>query len=194
MPSTEFEQLMADVMSGSENAVWTLAANYTHHIVRVIRRSMSPRFQAKVDPQDIVQSIWVSVLLKRVDLERVKTPTQLINYLARAATNHVIDKVRYYENKKRDLSRECELDETIAAESEAKTPTNKLYSREPSPSTYASCRERWEEVKRGASERDLKILELARANHTFEDIGKMLKINERTARRVIHRLIEQLST
>jgi DNA-binding CsgD family transcriptional regulator len=71
--------------------------------------------------------------------------------------------------------------------------TDSLCSRDPTPSQYASLRERWNKVMAQASERDRQILRLRLEGDTLDMIGNKLQIHKMTVRRAIYRLIEQFS-
>ena len=192
---TDFDQLMADVMAGSEEAVWKLAESYSHHIVRVIRLSLPSQLRSKLDSQDLVQTLWASVLLHRADLTRLKSPDELIAYLARAAKNKVIDKTRHFGNQKRNIK--CE--EKLKGELQVGPKRFRghrhqaLYSRDLSPSTVASLREQWNLVMSTSSDRDREVVRLTLKGYTFDAIAKQLAIDEKTARRAIYRMIEQIT-
>jgi RNA polymerase sigma factor (sigma-70 family) len=190
----EFEKLMDEVAAGSEQAIWTLAENFTPEIVRTVRLSLSPKLRAKFDPQDIAQSLWASLLMKRTELLRLKTPEQLIAYLARVAKNKVIDKARYFKTQKCNVMREQRLDEDVSAHGDPneKHAPSPLYSRDPTPSKHASFRERLDLTISQATERDRQIFSLRLKGCTFDAIGQQLQIDEKTARRAIHALAEQI--
>ena len=44
----EFESLMSEVMSGSEEAIWRLAEVYTPYIIRTVQLSQSSRLRANL--------------------------------------------------------------------------------------------------------------------------------------------------
>ena len=116
----EFDRLMAEVVAGSEDAVWQLAETYTPYIIRAVRSSLPRTLRAKLDSQDFAQSLWASLLLRRADLTRLQTPGQLIAYLAQATRNKVVDKTRHYHTQKNDIAREERLpDHLISAEEDA---------------------------------------------------------------------------
>jgi RNA polymerase sigma-70 factor (ECF subfamily) len=190
----DFEKLMEEVASGSEEAIWKLAEDFTPEIIRTVRMSLSPRLRPKFDPQDIAQSLWASLLLNRDELVRVKTAEQLIAYLARATKNKVIDKARYYGSQKCDISREQRLDENAPRHNgtDDQCPSDRLYSRDPTPSKVASFRERVGLTMSQASDRDRQIFNLRLKGCTFDAISQQLQIDEKTARRTIHALAEQL--
>src|SRR4051812_21328124 len=105
----EFDQLMADVATGSEEAIWRLAETYTPYIVRAVRASLPPILRSKLDSHDFAQTLWASLLLNHADLTRLKTPDQLVAYLARATRNKVVDKMRHFRTLKHDVRREQPL-------------------------------------------------------------------------------------
>ena len=192
----EFDRLMTDVASGSEDAIWELAETYTPYIIRAVRASLPPKVRQKLDSQDFAQTLWASILLNGTDLTRLKTPEQLIGFLAAAARHKVIDATRrYLKSQKYDVAREQSLVEISAGSGDSSKGTlpSALCTRDPTPSQFASLREQWGQILRAASERDREILRLRLQGRTFETIAAQLEINQATARRAIQRLIEQLS-
>src|SRR5262245_16988155 len=113
MQGAEFDQLMAGVAAGSEEAIWRLAETYTPFIIRAVRQSLPTRLRSKVDSQDFAQTLWASLLLKNADLTRLKTPEQLIAYLVRATKNKVVDKTRHFDALKCDIHREEPLQDHL---------------------------------------------------------------------------------
>jgi RNA polymerase sigma factor (sigma-70 family) len=201
MPETqvsEFERLMTDVAAGSEEAVWKLAETYTPYILRVLRPNLTPQVRRRIDSQDLAQILWASILLRRSELTRLKTPDQLIAYLCRAAKNRVIDaRRRFLETEKYDMDREESLEPYTRDESRrpAEIPTgNRAYfSRDLSPSQFASVRERWNHILKQSSERDRIILKMRLQGCSYDAISEHLQINLTTVRRAIERLIARFS-
>jgi RNA polymerase sigma factor (sigma-70 family) len=193
----QFSELMSNVAAGSEEAVWQLAETYTPYIIRTVRASLPKTVRQRLDSQDFAQILWTSLLLGDTDLTRMKTPEQLIAYLARAAKNKVIDATRHYiGTQKNDMSRERRLEDLHALDKRGRKNaaiTATPMSTDPSPSAYAILRERWTLTITQATERDRKILQLRLQNHTFQEISQVLQIDEWTARRAMQRLIETLS-
>jgi RNA polymerase sigma factor (sigma-70 family) len=189
---TELDCLMSQLANGSEEAAMQLADKYTPYILRTVRRSFSPEMRQKMDSFDVAQTLWASVLLRPNELLRFKSPEEFIAYLAEAARRKVIEKKRALLTKKRNMNREVPL--TSGEDSSAEGWDDKaIFSREPTPSTVASLRERWKSTLNGASERDRQIVELRLNRHTFDEISSLLSIHEQTARRAVERLLEQFS-
>jgi RNA polymerase sigma factor (sigma-70 family) len=193
----EFSQMMSGVAAGSEEAVWQLAETYTPYIIRAVRASLSRSVRLRLDSQDFAQVLWASLLLGDADLTRLKTPEQLIAFLARAAQNKVIDATRRHLNTQRqDMHREVRLEDIQVKSTDDCSSTSSRSmppSREPSPSEFAYMRERWRLILSEATDRDRQILQLRLERHTFDAISKHLQIDKRTARRAMHRLIKKLS-
>src|SRR5690606_36116918 len=182
----EFEQLMANVSAGSEEAIWQLAETYTPYILRAVRASLPTKVRSKLDSQDLAQTLWASILLKRTDLTRLKTPEQLIAFLARSARNRVVDVTRRYMGaQKYDVHREQALDDGQPASQTARSaaPERAFATRDPSPSQFASLRERWNQILLTSTPREREILQLRLQGATFDDISSKLNINQATARR-----------
>lgn len=187
----DFDRLMAEVATGSEEAVFELAETYTPYIIRSVRRWLSPQLRPKFDSQDVAQTLWASLLLRRADLLRLKTAEELIAFLAQAAKNKVVAKARFVHAQKRNIALETRLpEETQPFQNQRPVSDPPLCSREPTPSTLASVRERWHRAIANASERDQQIVKLLLKRHTFEQIGSLLSIHEQTARRAVEKLVD----
>jgi RNA polymerase sigma factor (sigma-70 family) len=115
--------------------------------------------------------------------------------LAQAAKNKVIDKTRQFKTQKYNVDREENLDDYVGRKEgrESGSRVRALHSREPTPSTAASLRERWNQLLANSSERDRQILRLRIKGWTFEAISASLQIDRETARRTIQRLIQRIS-
>jgi RNA polymerase sigma factor (sigma-70 family) len=192
--ATQFDKLMAAVASGSDDAVWELAETYTPYIIRAVRHSLSPELRQKLDSMDFAQTLWASLLFRPSHLLQLRSSEELIRYLAAATRKKVAEKARGFKAQRRDMSREMVLDAQIPQGPMARDHGNDaLFSREESPSTMAMIRDQWRHIVENASERDQEIVRLRRGGHTFDEIAEQLQIDEKTVRRVMHRLMEQFA-
>src|SRR5262245_25861140 len=137
---SKFDQLMADVASGSEEAIWELLDTYTPFVLRAVRLSLPSAVRQKLDSQDIAQTLWASLLLGHKDLAKLESPDRLIAFLCRAAKNKVIDKTRRLTSQKADVARETRLDQRIAEMNENSYAAN-LWSNASTPIDHVSVRE-----------------------------------------------------
>jgi DNA-directed RNA polymerase specialized sigma24 family protein len=132
-------------------------------------------------------------LLRPNELLRFKTADDFIAYLAEATRRKVSEKKRALLTKKRNINREVPFVSSDDERENGAWNDEAMHSKEPTPSTVASLRERWQSALNGASERDRQIVELRLNRHTFDEISSLLSIHEQTARRAIERLLEHLS-
>jgi RNA polymerase sigma factor (sigma-70 family) len=191
----EFEQLMADLALGSEDAAWRIAEVYTPHILRAVRAALPAAIRPKLDSQDFAQIVWASLLLKRTYLAHVKSPEQLIRLLAAVAQHKVIDAYRHYTAyQARDLSRESPIEGILHPQrANAATQYDRgVLDRDLSPSQMAGVREKWQALSASLSPRDRDILRLRIKDHTYTEIAQALGISSSTVRRVLDRIIDQL--
>jgi DNA-directed RNA polymerase specialized sigma24 family protein len=190
----DFDRLMADVASGSEEAVMQFAETFTPHIIRSVRRCMSPKIRQKLDSDDVVQTLWASLLLHPDNLLRLKTREQMIAFLAKATRNKVAEKAARLRTQKRDVNREERLDEQRLPNEKIRNRIDfEPRSRELTPSTNVSLREKWRTTMANATERDRQIIALVVQRHTYLEIAEILSIHEQTARRVVERIVNAFS-
>ncbi len=180
----EFRSAIEGVRAGSPEAVWKLIADYGPHIQRVVRRRLDRRMRSKFDSLDFVQMVWASVFRNPHDICSLKRPEDLIRYLAALARNKVVDEYRrrIQKDTKYSVTRELSLSEEDLVEQSAD-------EEQPSPSQIAIAREQWEKFVRDQPERDRSIIQMRIGGATFLEISQQLGINERTARKVIDRLV-----
>jgi len=179
MPNdAEFAILMSDVRRGSQVAAWQLLEIYGNHVMKVIRRRLNNQLRSKFDSQDFAQAVWKSFFQDRDRLVAMQSPEQFIRYVQAIAANKVIDETRKRQTARYSVGREEALDDGAGDA--------------PRPSEIAVARETWERIMSDQSAEHKRIVELRFQGHTFEEIAAQLSINERTARRVIAKLLEKL--
>lgn len=181
----EFRAAIEGVRRGSADAVWKLIAEYGPHIQRVVRRRLDRRMRSKFDSLDFVQMVWASVFRNPQELGSLEQPEDLIRYLAALARRKVINEFRrrIVNDTKYNFSREQSLSQEDLA------PEEEPCSERESPSQIAMAREQWERLVEQQPERDRSIVQMRIGGATFLEISQQLGIHERTARRVIDRLV-----
>jgi RNA polymerase sigma factor (sigma-70 family) len=190
--ASEFERLMERVATGSEDAVWELVETYTPYIIRSVRLTLSTRLRPKLDSQDIAQALWCSLLVGDTDFARLKSPGELIAFLARAAKNKVTSQSRRHHAIKRDVLREVSVANNETPEAGRRENPDPLFARDPTPSKIVAVRERWCQLISQASERDQRIVRMRMDRRSFQEISGEVHVSEMTARRTIERMVDQL--
>jgi RNA polymerase sigma-70 factor (ECF subfamily) len=178
-----FGELIAQVRKGSEDAAWRLIEHYGPHIQRVVRRTLDRRLRGKFDSVDFVQAVWASFFREPAQIREFQTPEQIVGYLATSARYKVVDEMRRrLGTKKHDVTRELPLDDSTLG-------SDPLISDGPTPEEIAIAREVWNDLISGQTTRHQEIVRLRFAGATFPEIAKELDIHERTARKVMDRLL-----
>ncbi len=190
-----FAELVEAMMGGSEEAAWQLTKVYSPHILNVVRASLPRVIRSKVDSQDLLQSIWASLLLMPEGLPRFAGPDDFLGYVAAVAKYKVVDKHRHYSSRKRNVYAERGVAETALADNDAsrsdRPPKGSLYTNDPFPSQALLVEDCWRQVVESSNERDQAIVTMRARGETYESIAETLCISERTARRTVDRIIKQ---
>jgi RNA polymerase sigma factor (sigma-70 family) len=193
-PTSEFEQLIADLAAGSEEAAWRITELYTPHILRVVRASLPAIIRPKLDSHDFAQSVWASLLLKRGYLSHLHTPEQLIALLASAARNKVIDAYRHYtvaEAYNVRTERPIEAAECLSSAGRPAERDQGVADRDPTPSQIAMLREQWRRAIENCSCEDREIVCLRMRGETFNSISAKVGMSRRRVRQIVERVIDE---
>jgi RNA polymerase sigma-70 factor (ECF subfamily) len=178
---SDFERAVAELSSGSEQAVWEFIQTYGPHIQRLVRRRLHQSMRSKFDSIDFVQMVWASFFTDPLQIARFKTPNDLLRFLAAIARNKVLEESRRRTKfQKYNVNRERPLEQSELPESSR----HKFET----PSQFAIAQETWETMIDHQSERNQTILEMRRNGATFIEIGATLGIHERTVRQVVRKL------
>jgi RNA polymerase sigma factor (sigma-70 family) len=181
--SSRFQELFCEMREGSSDAAWELLEIYGPHIKAVVRKRLYGRMRAMYDSEDFVQGVWASLFRIQDKLKDIKDPARFVKMLAK---NKVIDEIR-----KRSQSTKHSEGPPRSIDDPESPLANSLVDNSPRPSEWAVAREQWEHLVAGESEQSRRVLELRMAGVTFDEIAEKLGISERTARRVMDRLLEK---
>jgi RNA polymerase sigma factor (sigma-70 family) len=119
-------------------------------------------------------------------MERVRDADHLMKMLVSMARNKIVDELRQRtESERSAIATHCTEEELERA-----TKLNDM-PRPPTASQFAIARERWEHLLENQPQICQQLLALRLSGYTYEEISTELGINERTARRIIARLMEQ---
>lgn len=176
-------ELIAQIREGSEAAAWQFIEHYGPHIRRVVQRHLDRRLRGKFDSIDFVQAVWASFFRDPSLIRGFNSPGQIVEYLATSARHKVFDEARRrLGSRKHNIKRELPLDDS-AIDSDPRIATG------PTPDEVAMAREAWDELVSMQTSRHQQIVRLRFLGASFPEIAEKLEINERTARKVIDRLL-----
>lgn len=175
-PEPDFKTLLIQVQEGNEDAALTLFEQYGPAVRTVVRRTLQRRLRRRYDSEDLTQDVWASFFANPPSPNKVERPEALFGLLARIARNKVLDVVRREtQTLRRNLAREKSLDGSAA------WVLNQVPGVEPTPSTRAAFKEKWEKL----SSRDRRILELLLDGTPRGKIAAELHVDLRVLREVI---------
>jgi RNA polymerase sigma-70 factor (ECF subfamily) len=130
--SVSFDQLLTAAREGKREAQGRLLEAFRRPLLRLARKQLNFRVQAKGDEADVVQEVFLKAL---ADIRGFSgcTPAQLMAWLRVIVTHTTTNFVRQFTTGKRQLGREKrQVSENVA---------NDLRHAEPSASETAICRE-----------------------------------------------------
>jgi RNA polymerase sigma factor (sigma-70 family) len=179
-----FRELMSQMRSGSSSAAWELVEQYGPHIRAVVRRMLDDRMRTVFDSEDFAQAVWASVIRMQDRLREIDEPRRFVGFLAALARNKVVDEVRRKTSQKQDMRRVQSLDDSYTHRDPG------MATRQGTPSQWAMAREKWDRIVDKQPEKNRRVLELRLSGATFTEIAEELEMHERTARRVVDRLLE----
>ena len=184
---TEFRNLILRVSEGSEDAAWEIIDKHGEAIFRAVRRSLNSRMRQRFDSADFVQLVWKSFFQKRAGFDRFSTPDEMAAFLVGMARNKVaMEARRCLIRPTANMNRERYLDdsnENVGAS---------LLSADPDPSDVAIARERYEQFMQDKPEHHQKIIKLSMSGHKQSDIAALVGVDERTVRRVLNKLCQEI--
>lgn len=161
---------------------------FTRRLIGLARHHLEPRVRQRVDPEDIVQSVYKSFFL------RYGEPTGgpfdldgLWNLLTLITLRKCADRARYHRADRRDLQREVPA--TLAADS---TFRFEAVDREPTPDEAALLGETVEQVLSGFELDERAIIELSLQGYSTEEVSRQVGRAERSVRRVRERVKKRL--
>ncbi len=183
----EFRILIERMRAGCREAAGTLYERYGPIIRRLVHRKLDPKLRPRFDSQDFSQSVWASFLempKNEVDFSDSKA---LIAYLVSAAQHKVIDAWR-----RRVLSQKDNVYRERSADNSAAFEARQIEDPTPRPSQLFVAEDEYERLMALAQPKQRKILAQLRLGTTHAEIAEEFGVNEKTVRRFVERLIENL--
>jgi RNA polymerase sigma factor (sigma-70 family) len=185
---SSFDDLIARLRRGDADAGVVLFERFANRLIALARRHLDGRLRGKVDPEDVMQSVFKSFLrLQREEAVVLRGWDDLWSLLTVIALRKCGHRLAHYLAARRDIRREsappAQGDEEAAWEAIA---------REPTPLEAAMLGDTLEQLLRPLELRDQQLVALALQGYTREEIAKQLDCTKRTVFRIIERLRGQM--
>lgn len=162
---------------------------FARRLINLARFHLDLRLQHKIDPEDIVQSVYKSFLLRYGDrpLEHEEAGG-LWSLLTVITLRKCADRVRYHRAECRDIAREA----SAGVRDGDVEPWRDVVGREPTPEHAVLLTETVERLIRTLDADERPILELSLQGFSTQEISHKLGRAERSVRRLRERVRKQL--
>lgn len=177
--TSRFSELLSRLEQGDPDASERIVAEYGDHILRAVRRRMNRSIRDRFDSQDFAQAVWASFFGHISVVQNIGSQGELAGFLAKMASNKVIDQGRREQVRARINRSQGQLP--------AVQKDNRTQMSQPTPSQFAVANERWERLTEDEVERDQDLLRLRRDGATHEEIARHMGVSDRHVRRILRR-------
>jgi RNA polymerase sigma-70 factor (ECF subfamily) len=173
-----FADFLNRLQAGEDVAAQELFARFTHQLVALALRHIDGGLRHKVEPEDLVQSVYKSFFLRfgAGNLELLNW-NSLWGLLTLITVRKCAERAAYHRAARRDAAREV-----APPRGDEATPWLDPLGREPTPLEAAVLSETIEQLLAGLDEVERPILELSLQGYTTREISERLGRAERTVR------------
>lgn len=175
----EFDELMKQVIAGSDEAAAKLLREFEPVLLRAIRRRLDKRLRSKFDSIDFAQDVWASFFAGNGKKRQFDTAENLLAFLAAIARNKVRDKTRQrLKLQKYNVLREQSMDDSTTFDRDG------VASDQPTPSYIVMSQEEWNEFLRKQRPAHRMIFVLLRDGRSCAEVAREMGISARYVQRV----------
>ena len=159
-----------------------MCVRYANDLNQVVRKHLDQSLSRKVDPEDVVQSVFRSFIRRNRNGQfQIESENALLALLRKIAIRKCYRKYRDYSCSKRDIRREAHVEDGSKWAAKSATPIDVVVVRE----TIETCLDGLTEFQRDA------VL-LRMANYSTAEIVERIGRTQRTVRRILEKFRERL--
>ncbi|MEL7499203.1 MAG: sigma-70 family RNA polymerase sigma factor [Planctomycetota bacterium] len=174
--------------NGDDSAATEIFERYVNRLCALARTRLSNRMQRRVEAEDVVQSAYRSFFRRAGEHYAIEKQGDLWRLLAAITINKVRGQVEFHTAKKRGVY----LEESMMADQSMIHVSPEVISEEPKPDDAAAMVEEISDVLAGLDDTQRSIIELSMQNQSVEQIAQTIQRSERTVRRTIQQVREDL--
>ncbi len=183
-----FDDLMARLRAGSDAAAARVFNLYAQRLIALARSRLDARIRQKLDPEDIVQSVFRSFLTRQAGgAYELHDWDGLWRLLVSITIHKCLTRHQHFRAARRQV--DIEVSATPASDASAGWD---FIDRQPTPEEAAILTETMVEANRGLDETDRKIIEMLLQGHSHDDIHAETKKSVATVKRVVARVRKRL--
>lgn len=186
-----FDDLMARLRSGDNDAAAQVFNRFANRLIDLARRRLaSPQIRRKLDPEDVLQSVFRSFFVHQAagEITGIQNWDNLWSLLVFITLRKCGRRIAYFHYASRDVRREIPVQ---LAKLEAARECG-AGAEEPTPSEAAVLTETVEQLMNGLGARHREILSLSLQGYSARQISRQVGCTERMAYRVLKRVKELL--
>jgi RNA polymerase sigma factor (sigma-70 family) len=190
MAESESIKLVAAWREGDQQAAAALFERYAKRLIALANSRLSARLAARVDPQDVIQSVYCSFFVGARDNRFVLQESGDLWRLLVAITIHKVHhQVKFHTAGKRTVQREAN---GPSSEGPLDIPVEMLAD-EPSPAEAVVLADTLEEVMRRLQPLQRRMVELRLQGHSVAEIVNETQRSRATVERLLERVKRELS-
>ncbi len=183
MAETHDQTLVNLCRKGDNEAAKELFDRYLERLLNLARRRISQRLASRVDPEDIVQSVFRTFFGRLRDGQfQIADQDDLCKLLMRITLHKTLRQVAFHKAGKRNPSAE------VGQGEESQERLVDLLDREPTPEAEVAFLDQLEHFLGNLRPDERQILEMRMQGYSNDDIAAKLGIYDRKIRRVIERI------
>jgi RNA polymerase sigma-70 factor (ECF subfamily) len=188
--NSSFIELMDRLKSGEDAAAREVFVRFTTRLVALARRNLDARLAVKLDPEDVVQSVYKSFFIRqREGTLEAGSWDGLWGLLTMITVRKCADRAAFYKADKRNVTREL----AGADDDSPGLAAEIALDRDPLPEEAAVLTETVEALFRTVDDPDEHtILELSLQGFSAVEISEKVGRSERTVRRLREKLRKRL--
>ena len=158
--------------------------HFSRRLIGLARMHLQGRLKNKVDPEDVVQSAYKSLLLRYGDESLAEGWEGLWGLLTLITVRKCADRARYYQAECRELRREA----GASSDSESNPAWLVAAGREPTPDEAAILAETVADLLQQLNSDERNIVELSLQGYSTQEISQQTGRAERSVRRLRERV------
>jgi RNA polymerase sigma-70 factor (ECF subfamily) len=167
----------------SDEAARYLFENYGERLMALARRRISPRLASRVDPEDILQSVFRTFFGRLKDGRfQIDNPDDLLKLLVRITIHKTLRQIAFHRAAKRDPQQEA------AQSDQAQDQLLGVHGREPDPEVAITFVDQLDHLLGKLGPQERQILEMRLQGYSNDEIAEKLNIYDRKIRRVFERI------
>ena len=181
-----FDSILCGLRTGADSAAECVFRRFSHRLIALAGSRLDGALNAKVDPEDVIQSVFRS-FFDRYAKGQFESDDwdQIWTILTVITIRKCHNKQQHFRTQRRDVGREFQPPAEAADFLDA-------VSREPTPEQAAILTETLEDVMAQLSPIQRKILALHLQGLSVREIGDHLERTERTVRRILQQIRDEL--